>query len=67
MYVENLIYSYKYFTVDCETPPTPAHGHVDTPHVTGFESKAVYSCDEGYDLSYPAYRTCLKSNVYLNL
>ena len=58
------IYSYIYFPVDCEAPPAPAHGHVATPHGTEFESIAVYSCEDGYDLSYPAYRTCFKSGKW---
>ena len=52
------------FPVECENPTAPAHGHVTTPHGTDFESLAVYSCEDGYDLSYPAYRTCLRSGKW---
>ena len=52
------------FPVECENPTAPAHGHVATPHGIDFESLAVYSCEDGYDLSYPAYRTCLKSGKW---
>ena len=51
-------------SVECENPDAPEHGHVTTPHGIGFESIAVYSCEEHYDLSYPAYRTCLKSGKW---
>ena len=52
------------FTVDCGSLPDPSNGYVAHLGGTTFESLAVYRCNAGFILSYPAGRTCLSSGLW---
>ena len=64
LYVFYLLTTFICLAVNCGNLPDPANGNVTTLGGTTFESLAVYRCNEGYVLSYPAGRTCLSSGLW---
>ena len=52
-----------YFLLDCGHPGNLTNGNVNITG-TGFEDKATYSCDDGYELVGPSERFCLSNDQW---
>ena len=50
--------------IDCEIPPNPEHGYVDTSTGTVFNSLAMYSCDVGYMLDGVSRSVCGPDGIW---
>ena len=50
--------------VDCDSLDNPVNGQVDNSNGTIFDSTATYSCNDGFNLTGSALRTCRADGLW---